>query len=173
MKERKTCFGTVTDPPFSILRLLLVLKIAIENWPEVSVPYKQTTVNFYKNHNENTTLYVSDNMELSISVRAQFCDYELSYRPMFENQPGFFEEERDLKFLCCVSDECEILQENKPDRDCDDWEKVSLTESIIACIEKEKALDPKIDNKKFDRQSALRVFLQKLDNERSTRSLDC
>ena len=90
-------------------------------------------------------------MELSISVRAQFCDYELSYRPMFENQLGFFEEERDLKFLCCVSDWFEILQEKKPDRDCDEWKKWSLTESIIACIEIEKAFDPKIDNKKFER----------------------
>ena len=48
-------------------------------------------------------------------------------------------------------DECEILQEKKPDWDCDEWEKGSLTESIIACIEKEKALDPKVDNKKIDK----------------------
>ena len=53
--------------------------------------------------------------------------------------------------LCCVSDEFEILQEKKPARDCDGWEKGSLTESIIACIEKEKALDPKVDDEKFDK----------------------
>ena len=80
IKERKTCFGWVADPPFSIPRQLLVFIVAIENLPEVSVPYKQTTVDFYKNHNENTTLQVSDTMELSRSVRAQFCDYELSYK---------------------------------------------------------------------------------------------
>ena len=76
-KPRTLWFGSVADPPFSFPRFLLVINIAIENLPEVSVPYKQTTVDFYKNHNENTTLHVSDNMELSISVRAQFCDYEL------------------------------------------------------------------------------------------------
>ena len=95
IKERKTCFGWVAEPPFSIPRQLLVFIIAIENLPEVSVPYKQTTVDFYENHIENKTLQVSDNMELSRSVRAQFCDYELSYRPMYENQLGFFEEERE------------------------------------------------------------------------------
>ena len=112
-------------------------------------------------------------MELSIYVRAQFCDYELSYRPMFENQLGFFEEERDLKFLCCVSDEFEILQEKKPDRDCDEWEKWPLTESIIACIEKKRHLTPRLTTKNLTTQSAFRVFLQKLDNEKNTRSLDC
>ena len=47
---------------------------------------------------------------------------------MLENQLGFFEEERRLKLLCCVSDEFEILQEQKPDWDCDEWEMGSLTE---------------------------------------------
>ena len=75
LKERKTCFGWVAEPPFSIPRQLLVFIIAIENLPEVSVPYKQTIVDFYENHIENKTLQVSDNMELSRSVRAQFCDY--------------------------------------------------------------------------------------------------
>ena len=90
--ERKTCFGWVADPPFSIPRQLLVFIIAIKNLPEVSVLYNQTTVDFYKNNIENKTLQVSDNMDLSRSVRAQFCDYELSYRPMYESQLGFFEE---------------------------------------------------------------------------------
>ena len=35
IKERKTCFGWVADPPFSIPRQLLVFIIAIENLPEV------------------------------------------------------------------------------------------------------------------------------------------
>ena len=78
IKDRKTRFGWVAEPPFSIPRQLLVFIIAIENLPEVSVRYKQTTVDFYENHIENKTLQVSDNMELSRSVRAQFCDYELS-----------------------------------------------------------------------------------------------
>ena len=65
IKERKTCFRWVADPLFSIPRQLLVFIVAIENLPEVSVPYKQTTVDFYKNHNENTTLQVSDTIELS------------------------------------------------------------------------------------------------------------
>ena len=150
-KERKTCFGWVADPPFSIPRQLLVFINAIENLPDVSVPYKQTTVDFYKIHNENTTLQVSDTMELSRSVRAQFCDYELSYRAIHENQRVFFEEERELKFLWCVSDEYDNLPEQKPDRDCDEWENGSLTESIFAGIEKENALGLKFDNKTFDK----------------------
>ena len=158
IKERRTCFGWVADPPFSIPRQLLVFIIAIENLPEVSVPYKQTNVDFYKNHNENTTLHVLDNMELSRSVRAQFCDYELSYRPMYDNQLGFFEEERQLKFLWCVSDEFENLQEQKPDRDCDEWENGQLTESIMASIEEVNALEPKLDNKKIDKAVPFSCF---------------
>ena len=151
IKERKTFYGWVADPPFSIPRQLLVFIIAIENLPEVSVPYKQTTVDFYKNRIENTNLQVSDNMELSRSVREQFCDYELSYRPMYENQLGFFEEERELKFLWCVSDEYDNLQEQKPHRDCDDWENGSLTESIIASIEEENAIELKFSSKNCDK----------------------
>ena len=151
IKERKTCYGWVADPPFSIPRQLLVFIIAIENLPEVSVPYKQTTVYFLKNRIENTNLQVSDNMELSRSVREQFCVYELSYRPMYENQLGFFEEERELKFLWCVSDEYDNLQEQKPLRDCDDWENGSLTESIIASIEEENAIELKFSSKNCDK----------------------
>ena len=53
IKGRKTCFDWVADPPFSVSRQLLFFITAIENKPEVSVPYKQTTVDFYKNHIEN------------------------------------------------------------------------------------------------------------------------
>ena len=158
IKERKTCFGCVADLPFSIPRQLLVVVIAIENLPEICVPYNQTTVDFYKKHIENKTLQVSDNMELSRSVRAQFCYYELSYRPMYENKLGFFEEERELNFFWCVSDEYDNLQEQKPDRDCDEWENGSLTESIIASIEEENALDPKLDNKKSDKAVPFSCF---------------
>ena len=35
IKERKTCFGWVADPPFSTPRQLLVFIISIENLPEV------------------------------------------------------------------------------------------------------------------------------------------
>ena len=97
-------------------------------------------------------------MELSRSVRALFCDYELSYRPIYENQLGFFEEGRELKFFWCVSDEYDNLQEQKPDRDCDEWENVSLTESIIASIEEENALKPKLDSKKSDKAVAFSCF---------------
>ena len=45
-----------------------------------------------------------------------------------------------------MSDEYDNLQEQKPDRDCDEWDNGSLTESIIASIEEENALDPKLDN---------------------------
>ena len=98
IKERKTCFGWVADPPFSIPRQLLVFIIAIENLPDVSIPYKQTTVDFYKNHIENKTLQLTDNMELSRSVRAQFCDFELSYRPMYKNQWVFLRRKENLNF---------------------------------------------------------------------------
>ena len=77
---------------------------------------------------------------------------------MYENQLGFFEEERELKFLWCVSDECDILEEQIPDRDCDEWEIGSLTESIIASIEEEKALNPKLDNKKSDKAVPFSCF---------------
>ena len=90
------CLRWVADPPFSIPRQLLVFVIAIDNFLEVSVLYKQTTVNFYKNHIENTILRVSDNMKLTRSVRAHFCDYELSYRSMYESQLVFFEKEIKL-----------------------------------------------------------------------------
>ena len=123
IKERKTSFGWVADPPFSIPWQLMVFFIAMENLPEPSVPYKQTTVDFYKNHNKNIILHVSDNIVLSRSVRTQFCDYELSYRPMYENEMGFFEVEKQLKFQWCVSDEFENLQEQKLDRYCDEWEE--------------------------------------------------
>ena len=161
VKERKTCYSWVADPPFWIPRQLLVFIIAIENLPEVSVPDKQTTVGFYKNHIENTNLRVSDNMELSRSVREQFCDYELSYRPMYENQMGFFEEERELKFLWCVSDEYDNLQEQKPHRDCDDWENGSMTESIIASIEEENAIDLKFGSKNCDKAVPFSYFSTK------------
>ena len=158
IKQRKTCFGWVADLPFSIPRQLLVFIIAIENLPEVSIPYKQTTVDFYTNHVKNKTLQISDNIELIRSVRAQFCDYELSYRPIYKNQLGFFEEERELKFLWCVSDECDNLQEQKTDRFGDKWENGSLTESIIASTEEENALNPKLVNKKSDKAVPFSCF---------------
>ena len=77
---------------------------------------------------------------------------------MYENQLGYFEEERELKFLWCVSDEYDNLQEQKPDRDCDEWENGSLTRSIIAIIEEENTLDPKLDNKKSDQAVPFACF---------------
>ena len=50
-----------------------------------------------------------------------------------------------------VSDEYDKLPEQKPDRDCDEWENGSLTESIFADIEEENALGLKFDNKTFDK----------------------
>ncbi|XP_075263321.1 uncharacterized protein LOC142354850 [Convolutriloba macropyga] len=50
------------------------------------------------------------------------------------------------------------FQEQKPDRDCDEWENGSLTGSIIAIIEEEKALDPKLDNKKSDQAVPFACF---------------
>ena len=150
--------------------------IAIDNFLEVSVLYKQTTVNFYKKHIENVTLQVSDNMELTRSVRAQFCEYELSFRPMYENQLGFFEEERDFKFLWCLSDEFDNLQQQKPDQDCDEWETVSLKESIIASFAEKNAIDPKFRNKKNWRDIPLFVFFYRhwsSYNDRGTGSVSC
>ena len=70
-------------------------------------------------------------MELSRFVRGHFCDSELSYRPMYENLLGFFEQERELKFLWCLSEDFENLQ--KPDKDCDEWEK-RVTDREFYCI---------------------------------------
>ena len=50
-----------------------------------------------------------------------------------------------------MSDEYDKLQEQKPDRDCDEWEDGSLTEGIIASREEENLFNPKLDNKKFDK----------------------
>ena len=97
-------------------------------------------------------------MELSRSVRQQFCDYGLSNRQIYENQLGFFEKVRQHKFLCCVSDEFINLKEQKPDRYSD-----ALAENIIASTEEENGLDPKFGLKKMTRQSPFRVVLQKLD----------
>ena len=77
---------------------------------------------------------------------------------MYENQLGFFEEGRELKFLWCVSDENDNLQQPKPDRDCGEWENGSLTESIIASIEEENALNPKLDNKKCEKAVPFSCF---------------
>ena len=50
------------------------------------------------------------------------------------------------------------MQEQKPDRDCDERENGSLTGSIIAIIEEENALDPKLDNKKSDQAVPFACF---------------
>ena len=50
-----------------------------------------------------------------------------------------------------MSDGYDNLQEQKPDRDYDDWENESLTEVIIASIEEETALDLKFGNEKIDK----------------------
>ena len=52
------------------------------------------------------------------------------------------------------------MQEQKPDRDCDQWENGSLTESIIASIEEENALNPKL-NKKSDKAVPFSCFSTK------------
>ena len=49
-----------------------------------------------------------------------------------------------------MSDKFDSLQEEKPHRDCYEWENGMLTQSITASIEKKNALDPKFGNKKFD-----------------------
>ena len=49
----------------------------------------------------------------------------------------------NFNFLWCVSDEYDNLQEQKPQKDCDEWENGSMTESIIASIEEENALELK------------------------------
>ena len=97
-------------------------------------------------------------MELSRSVRAQFCDYDLSHRLMYEIQLAFFEEERQLKLIRCVSEEFRKLQEQKPDRDCDEWENGLLTESIIASIKEENALEPNVVNEKIDKATLFLSF---------------
>ena len=112
-------------------------------------------------------------MELSRFVRGHFCDYELSYRPMYKNLLGFFEQERELKFLWCLSDDFENLQ--KPDKDCDEWENGSLTESFIASRE-ENAIDPKFGMKKFDKTAPFVVFFYgnwARCKERGTGSVGC
>ena len=75
---------------------------------------------------------------------------------MYKHLPGFFEQERELKFLWCLSDDFENLQ--KPDKDCDEWENGSLTESFIASREEENAIDPKFGMKKFDKTASLLCF---------------
>ena len=57
------------------------------------------------------------------------------------------------------------MPEQKPDRDCDDWENGSLTESIIASIEEENALGLKFDNKKFDKSVPCSCFSTETEQE--------
>ena len=93
---------------------------------------------------------------------------------MYGKQMGFFDEERQLKFLWCVSDE--KFAEQNIDRDCDECEDGSLTESVNARIEEENALKPKFDNKKFDK--AVVFLLSSIEiwtryKERSRGSIYC
>ena len=98
-------------------------------------------------------------MKLSRSVRAQFCDYELGYLidQCMKINWGFLRRRGKL-ISCCVSDEFENLPEQKPDWHCDERENWSLTESIIAILEKENALDPKFGNKNFDKAVPFSCF---------------
>ena len=73
---------------WSIVLISFVFNSSIESTPETSVPYKWTIVHFYNNKKENTTLHISDNMNLSRQARAHSCDYELSHKPMYENDVG-------------------------------------------------------------------------------------
>ena len=54
------------------------------------------------------------------------------------------------------SDDFENLQ--KPDKDCDEWENGSLTESFLASREEENAIDPKFGMKKIDKTAPLSCF---------------
>ena len=88
-------------------------------------------------------------MELSRTVSAQFCNYELSLDQCMKINWDILGRRGNIK-PCGVSGEFEILQEQKPDRDCDEWGNGSLTESVIASIEEENAIDPKFGIKKSD-----------------------
>ena len=172
IKERKTCFGWVADPPFLIPRQLL--SSLLQSRVCLKSQY-HTNRKLYRLLQEPQRKYNFTRLrqhELSRSVRAQFCDCELSYRPMHENQLSFFEEKRQLKFLWCV----EILQEQKPDRNCDDWENESLTESFIARIKEENALDNKLVNKKLDKANPFSCFSLETAQDtikKNMRSIDC
>ena len=61
-----------------------------------------------------------------------------------------------------VSDKFDNLQEQKPDQCCDEWENGLLTESIIASIEEQNALDRKIGSKKFDKTVPFSCFSTEL-----------
>ena len=84
---------------------------------------------------------------------------------MYENHLGFFEKEWQLKFLWCVSDELEKLQEQKPDRDWDEWENGSLRKSFIASLEEDNALEPKLGNKKIDEAVLYSCFSKETGQE--------
>ena len=57
-----------------------------------------------------------------------------------------------------MSDDYDNLQEQKSDRDCDELENGSLTESFIASIEEQIALDTKFVIKKFDKAAFFSCF---------------
>ena len=127
---------------------------------EISVTYKQTIVVIYKNHNEITTLQAPENMQPGKLVHGQFCDCVPTCKPMYKPQQGFFEEERELKLMRCVSDDYCNLQEKKPHRIV---VRVKLREIFIANIEEESALDLKFGNEKVSQAVRFLCFLQKLD----------
>ena len=72
-----------------------------------------------------------------------------------------------------MSDEYDILQEQKPDWNCDEWENGSMTESIIASIEEENALDPKLDNKKSDKAVPFLCFSTETGQDTMKEVQDC
>ena len=77
---------------------------------------------------------------------------------MYDNQLGFFEEDRELNILWCVFAEYDNLQEQKTDLVCDDWENGSLTESIVASKEEENALDLKFVSTNCDKAVTCSCF---------------
>ena len=83
---------------------------------------------------------------------------------MYENQLEPFVEERELETIWCVFDKFDNLQEQKPDRECDEWKNGLLIVSFIASIGKENAIDPKFANKNWPGSLLCGFFfLQKLD----------
>ena len=144
IKERKACFSRIVDFPFLNLRQFLVFIITIANLPEVSVLHKNTIVDFHNNRNENTTSQVSDNIEFNRSVSAQFCDYELSCRPMYGNQSGFFCEKEETKIpLACFWRVLQLAWA-KTDLECDERENDHWQRAILHVKKKMRLITKKI-----------------------------
>ena len=81
-KKRKTRFGWVNEQHSHFRGSFWYSLLLSRKYCQKSLLLAKTIGDFQNNSNKDTTVQVTDNMELNRSVLEQFCDYELPYTPM-------------------------------------------------------------------------------------------